>query len=171
MRLFVLVSPNRIDIALGGLTRVVLKKGSLVVNSSQGGGTKDTWVLVDQGMLGRTAGGLFRIFRFLERAENMSRLIDAGLRIFLTRSGDNQDDRNNILKTAAVLENFHETYSSEINLMSATEWFLRDKKNPPSVLVSIESARGNARMVRNALTREVWEGVNEARMLISQPLS
>jgi len=32
----------------GGLTRVALKKGSLVVNSSQGGGTKDTWVLADQ---------------------------------------------------------------------------------------------------------------------------
>ena len=29
----------------GGLTRVALKEGSLVVNSSQGGGTKDTWVL------------------------------------------------------------------------------------------------------------------------------
>jgi uncharacterized circularly permuted ATP-grasp superfamily protein len=34
----------------GGLTRVALKKGSLVVNSSQGGGTKDTWVLNDNGM-------------------------------------------------------------------------------------------------------------------------
>ncbi len=33
----------------GGLTRVALKKGSLVVNSSQGGGTKDTWVLADEG--------------------------------------------------------------------------------------------------------------------------
>jgi uncharacterized circularly permuted ATP-grasp superfamily protein len=31
----------------GGLTRVALKKGSLVVNSSQGGGSKDTWVLSD----------------------------------------------------------------------------------------------------------------------------
>jgi uncharacterized circularly permuted ATP-grasp superfamily protein len=31
----------------GGLTRVALKKGSLVVNSSQGGGTKDTWVLAE----------------------------------------------------------------------------------------------------------------------------
>ncbi|MEM8882390.1 MAG: circularly permuted type 2 ATP-grasp protein, partial [Pseudomonadota bacterium] len=45
LRPFVLVSPNRIDITPGGLTRVALKKGSLVVNSSQGGGTKDTWVL------------------------------------------------------------------------------------------------------------------------------
>ncbi|MBR9842311.1 MAG: circularly permuted type 2 ATP-grasp protein [Rhodobacteraceae bacterium] len=47
LRPFVLVSPNKIDITPGGLTRVALKKGSLVVNSSQGGGTKDTWVLGD----------------------------------------------------------------------------------------------------------------------------
>jgi uncharacterized circularly permuted ATP-grasp superfamily protein len=36
---------ERITIVPGGLTRVALKKGSLVVNSSQGGGSKDTWVL------------------------------------------------------------------------------------------------------------------------------
>ena len=42
-----LVSPDGIDITPGGLTRVALKKGSLVVNSSQGGGTKDSWVLDD----------------------------------------------------------------------------------------------------------------------------
>ncbi len=47
LRPFVLVSPNKIDITPGGLTRVAMKKGSLVVNSSQGGGTKDTWVLED----------------------------------------------------------------------------------------------------------------------------
>lgn len=46
LRPFVLVS-DRIRIVPGGLTRVALKKGSLVVNSSQGGGTKDTWVLED----------------------------------------------------------------------------------------------------------------------------
>mgnify|MGYP003642808691 FL=1 len=45
LRPFVLVSPNKIDITPGGLTRVAMKAGSLVVNSSQGGGTKDTWVL------------------------------------------------------------------------------------------------------------------------------
>ena len=45
LRPFVLVSPEGIEITPGGLTRVALKKGSLVVNSSQGGGTKDTWVL------------------------------------------------------------------------------------------------------------------------------
>lgn len=47
LRPFVLMSPQDIKITPGGLTRVALKKGSLVVNSSQGGGTKDTWVLED----------------------------------------------------------------------------------------------------------------------------
>ena len=46
LRPFVLVS-DRIRITPGGLTRVALKEGSLVVNSSQGGGTKDTWLLDD----------------------------------------------------------------------------------------------------------------------------
>ncbi|MEZ5999536.1 circularly permuted type 2 ATP-grasp protein [Hyphomonas sp.] len=45
LRPFVLVSPDGVEVTPGGLTRVAMKKGSLVVNSSQGGGTKDTWVL------------------------------------------------------------------------------------------------------------------------------
>jgi uncharacterized circularly permuted ATP-grasp superfamily protein len=45
LRPFVLAGRDHIRIVPGGLTRVALKRGSLVVNSSQGGGTKDTWVL------------------------------------------------------------------------------------------------------------------------------
>jgi uncharacterized circularly permuted ATP-grasp superfamily protein len=45
LRPFVLTGADEIRIVPGGLTRVALKEGSLVVNSSQGGGTKDTWVL------------------------------------------------------------------------------------------------------------------------------
>jgi uncharacterized circularly permuted ATP-grasp superfamily protein len=44
LRPFIL-SGERISIIPGGLTRVALRKGSLIVNSSQGGGSKDTWVL------------------------------------------------------------------------------------------------------------------------------
>jgi uncharacterized circularly permuted ATP-grasp superfamily protein len=45
LRPFALCGPNGIDIVPGGLTRVALREGSLIVNSSQGGGSKDTWVL------------------------------------------------------------------------------------------------------------------------------
>lgn len=47
LRPFALCGPHGIDIVPGGLTRVALREGSLVVNSSQGGGSKDTWVLSD----------------------------------------------------------------------------------------------------------------------------
>ena len=48
LRPFVLSSGKCVNMVPGGLTRVALTKGSLVVNSSQGGGTKDTWVLEDE---------------------------------------------------------------------------------------------------------------------------
>lgn len=45
LRPFALYGPDGINIVPGGLTRVALKEGSMIVNSSQGGGSKDTWVL------------------------------------------------------------------------------------------------------------------------------
>lgn len=45
LRPFILSGANGVEIVPGGLTRVALNEGSLVVNSSQGGGTKDTWVV------------------------------------------------------------------------------------------------------------------------------
>ena len=47
LRPFVLTGANGIRVVPGGLTRVALKEKSLVVNSSQGGGTKDTWIVED----------------------------------------------------------------------------------------------------------------------------
>jgi len=47
LRPFVLTGRDRVRIVPGGLTRVAMQEGSLVVNSSQGGGTKDTWVLAN----------------------------------------------------------------------------------------------------------------------------
>ena len=46
LRPFVLVG-DQVRLTPGGLTRVALREGSLVINSSQGGGTKDTWILQD----------------------------------------------------------------------------------------------------------------------------
>jgi len=45
LRPYALCGPHGIEIVPGGLTRVALKEGSLIVNSSQGGGSKDTWVI------------------------------------------------------------------------------------------------------------------------------
>ncbi|MET0825997.1 MAG: circularly permuted type 2 ATP-grasp protein, partial [Acidimicrobiales bacterium] len=45
LRPFIISSADGIEVVPGGLTRVALEPGSLIVNSSQGGGSKDTWVL------------------------------------------------------------------------------------------------------------------------------
>jgi uncharacterized circularly permuted ATP-grasp superfamily protein len=50
LRPYILSGPNGVTIIPGGLTRVALKEGSYVVNSSQGGGSKDTWVVMEQTM-------------------------------------------------------------------------------------------------------------------------
>ena len=49
LRPFVITRGDDIEVIPGGLTRVALREGSLIVNSSQGGGSKDTWVLVGDG--------------------------------------------------------------------------------------------------------------------------
>ena len=88
---------NGVRIVPGGLTRVALTEGSLVVNSSQGGGTKDTWVVDDEDrgltMLARTADNLFWLARYMERADFLARIIEATLRLeYLPRAG--VDDPN-----------------------------------------------------------------------------
>ena len=49
LRPYILCGPDQVWVLPGGLTRVALRKGSLVVNSSQGGGSKDTWVAAEPG--------------------------------------------------------------------------------------------------------------------------
>lgn len=114
-------------------------------------------------MLGKTAGGLFWMYRSLERAENASRLIETGQRIALTRLGSTDEEWRSILQTAGVCESFEEIHE-EVSRDAAIDWMLRDRDNPSSVMSSIAAARQNARMVRTALTHEVWEAMNRAYM-------
>ena len=116
-------------------------------------------------MLGKTAGGLYWMFRFLERSENTARLIEAGSRIALTRSSDSETEWKSIVTTAAVRANYmqkHDTFAGS----NVVDFLLRDRDNPSSVISVTEKARTNARMVRTALTTETWEAVNESWMIL-----
>lgn len=122
-------------------------------------------------MLGKTAGGLLWMSRYLERSENMARLVDAGFRIALTRGVSAADDEwRSILSTAAALQGFNEKHK-KIDGSTAINFLLRDRDNPSSVISAIESARNNARMVRTALTRESWEAVNVCWMTLKEALA
>lgn len=109
------------------------------------------------------------MFRFLERAENTARLIEAGFRIALTRSTDPASEWKSVIVTSAgqaAFEAKHDGYDSA----RVTEFLLRDTDNPSSVLSVIKAARDNARLVRTALTTEVWSAVNETWMVLAARL-
>lgn len=123
-------------------------------------------------MLGKTAGGLFWMYRYLERAENTSRLIATGQRIALTRSGsgNDADEWRSVMETVGVLDGYLENHD-EITKDAAIDWMLRAPENPSSVRGAIAVARQNARMVRTALTTDVWEAMNGCHMAADKALA
>ena len=121
-------------------------------------------------LLGRTANGLFWMQRYIERAENMARLLDAGLRLSLTNLSAEPDEWQSVLVSAGVETGYLAKYQSfEPNQI--VDYMLRDFDNPSSVLSSMGIARTNGRMVRTALTRETWEAINESWLILRQHLS
>lgn len=121
-------------------------------------------------LLGRTANGLYWMNRYIERAENMARLIDAGLRMALTRTQSTSEEWHSVLLSAGSEQAFAQKYK-DYTVGHASDFLLRDTSNPSSVMSSIETARHNARMVRTALTRETWESINDAWMSLKRILA
>ncbi|MEL6828160.1 MAG: alpha-E domain-containing protein [Pseudomonadota bacterium] len=111
-------------------------------------------------MLGRTASGLFWMMRYLERFENTARLIDAGFRMSLTRARTAESEWESVLTTAGTRDLYVEAHD-RFGTRQTVDFLVAEKDNPSSLYRSIEAARENARMTRTALTRDVWEAINE----------
>jgi uncharacterized alpha-E superfamily protein len=121
-------------------------------------------------LLGRTANGLYWMNRYIERTENMARLLDAGLRMALTRTASASEEWNSVLLSAGAREAFLRRHG-EATAETVSDFILRDPTNESSVMSSIGIARTNARMVRTALTRETWESINEGWMAMKRMLA
>ncbi|WP_088311577.1 alpha-E domain-containing protein [Novosphingobium sp. B 225] len=123
-------------------------------------------------MLGRTANGVFWMARYLERAENTARLLEAGFRMALTRDQSaSHEEWRSVITTVGAAFDYEAVHGTEYSGDKVWNFLLRDKGNPGSVLAMIEGARTNARAVRTALTREVWEAVNESWMSLKDVLA
>lgn len=109
------------------------------------------------------------MFRSLERADNTARLLEAGFRIALTRSSDAEAEWKSVIVTSAAQGAFEANYDG-YDGAQVVNFLLRDTNNPSSVLSVIKSARDNARLVRTALTTEVWSAVNETWMVLTKLL-
>ncbi len=112
-------------------------------------------------MLSRTAANLFWMGRHLERADTAARLLDVGQRITLlpnTASGY-QNEWNSLLQASGSADLFAQKYG-EITQENIEEFIFFDRDNPSSVMACIEKAREAGRIVRTALTSQVWDALN-----------
>jgi uncharacterized alpha-E superfamily protein len=114
-------------------------------------------------MLGRTANDLFWMSRYMERAENMARLLEVGYRIaLLPREGQGQDEEwLSTLRSAGCEKGYLAKYGG-YDTSDVVNYVLFDADNPSSVYSCLATARRNARAQRTALTREMWESLNSA---------
>ncbi|MCA9563591.1 MAG: alpha-E domain-containing protein [Myxococcales bacterium] len=113
-------------------------------------------------MICRVAENCFWMHRYLERADNMARLIDATRALVVDTRVNHRDRWLPLVIVAGEEERFREKYGPEASFDRVTvqDFLIWDRENPVSVASSIWWARENARMVRETVSLEVWESIN-----------
>lgn len=112
-------------------------------------------------MLGRTANDLFWMARYMERAENMARLLEVGHRLILLPHDGGDEEWRSTLRSAGCEASYLKRHG-RFDTQCVVDYLLLDKTNPSSVYSCLATARKNARAQRTAITREMWESLNAA---------
>ena len=113
-------------------------------------------------MLSRTADNLYWIARYMERAETAARLLEVGARIALLPTAVGyRSDWDSLLRASGNATGYTAKYGAA-DQKKIESWLFFDRDNPNSVASCITSARENGRIVRTALTTQVWDALNTA---------
>jgi uncharacterized alpha-E superfamily protein len=112
-------------------------------------------------MLSRTAENLFWIGRYIERAETTARLLEVGARNALipNTGGGFRSEWDSVLRASGTADAFAAKYGEPVQ-RNIESFLFFDRENSSSVGACIERARENARIVRTALTSQVWDALN-----------
>ncbi len=112
-------------------------------------------------MLSRTAENLYWTARYVERADSIARLLEVAYRIHLIPNTDEGylSEWDSILKASGIKEEYLKKYG-EINKEKIEYFLLFDENNDSCIKSCITKARNNLKMVRTAVTLEVWNTVN-----------
>ncbi len=113
-------------------------------------------------MLSRTADNLYWIARYMERAETAARLLQVGARIALLPTAHGyRNDWDSLLRASGNADGYGAKYG-EFAQGDIESYLFFDRDNPNSVASCITSAREGGRIVRTALTSQVWDALNTA---------
>jgi len=117
-------------------------------------------------MLARVAENLYWMARYLERAEDTARLVNATTLMLMDMPRGARFGWEDLLKVVGLAETFHAFYdeASESAVMS---FLIQDERNPSSIFACVRHARENTRTFREVLPRESWEWVNELYLYTS----
>lgn len=114
-------------------------------------------------MLSRTADHLYWMARYIERAENLARLLDVTYQMSLVPQSPEAANQNwnAIIVLNSLEEPFAKTYG-EPSAENVLRFMVRDESNFSSIYSCLRAARENAHAVRGTLTTEMWETINAA---------
>lgn len=120
-------------------------------------------------MLSRAADSLYWMARYMERAENMARILDVTYRMSLAPNVAEDDERlwDPIVRIACNVPAFLRSFGDR-TARNVKQHMLLDPNNPSSVYNCIRAARENARAVRGAITSEMWENLNDTWLEIRE---
>lgn len=110
-------------------------------------------------MLSRVAETLYWTARYLERAENIARLVNINNMLLMDLPKGVSAGWEPLIDIIGGRKDFEENYS-DYSERSCLRYFLIGATNPSSILNVVSYARENARTVRDVIPRDVWEGIN-----------
>lgn len=120
-------------------------------------------------MLSRTADHLYWMARYIERAENMARVLDVTYNMSLVPNASQSETTlwEPALQIAGGVEKYRQEYG-EVTAAGVVRFLAMDTHNPSSIYSALRSARENARSVRVTLSAETWENINALWLEFSQ---
>jgi uncharacterized alpha-E superfamily protein len=110
-------------------------------------------------LLSRVADSLYWIGRYIERAENVARFIGVNLHLMLDLPGENAEQWAALVHASGDRVAFRERYG-EATQSNVVRFLTFDLDNPNSIARCVQSARENARSVRDTISSEMWEQIN-----------
>lgn len=116
-------------------------------------------------MLSRVAEALYWISRYVERAENVARFIDVNLNLMLDTPVQRRTGWQALVMTTGDSESYQEQYGS-YGPNEVGRFLTFDKSYQNSILSSLSRARENAQTVREVISREMWEELNEFYLMV-----
>ncbi|NCJ06345.1 alpha-E domain-containing protein [Synechococcales cyanobacterium C] len=117
-------------------------------------------------MLSRVADAIYWLSRYIERAENVARFLDVNLNLLLDMPTGVEQQWKPLVITTGDLKFFNEHYG-EFVAEQVVNFLTFDRQYPNSIVSCVRSARENARSVREAISSEMWQQVNDFYMLVT----